>query len=60
MKATLQMIDDYDGPSKTYGVYLIADEKAVLDSGIEDGDEVEVRKVATADQSNGKERKVEV
>jgi hypothetical protein len=50
MKATLQMIADYDGQSKTYGVYLIADEKAVNDSGIEDGDEVEVRKVVTADQ----------
>jgi hypothetical protein len=56
MKATLQMIADYDGHSKTYGVYLIADEQAVLDSGIEDGDEVEVRKVATADQPRNRNR----
>ena len=56
MKATLQMIADYDGLSKTYGVYLIADEQAVFDSGIKDGDEVEVRKVTTADEPRNRNR----
>jgi hypothetical protein len=42
MKAVVQIVGDWDNESRTYAICLIASEKEVDESGIKDGDQVEV------------------